>query len=107
MNSTTFNATTNPQEFLSNGSYGNIYISNVSECDSTISFDVKICSDDNVTYDQNSTIPIYTNAETITTSGNMEINNATTFEASEYILLNSGFKVSAGTAFKADVIPCQ
>ena len=104
---TVFNPYTNPQEFLSNGNYGNIYISNVSECDSTISFDVKICSSNDVTYNQNSTIPSYTNARSITTSGAVEISSSTTFEASESIILNNGFKVANGTSFNAIIIPCE
>lgn len=108
LNSVTFNENTNPQEFLSNGEMGNIYISNVSECDSTISFDVKICSSNDIIYNQNDNIPLYTNAKSITTSGEVSIeNDSTTFEASEDILLNGGFKVPEGILFKANIKHCE
>ena len=108
LNSTSFNPTTNPHEFLSNGEMGNIYISNVSECDSTISFYVKICTAENVTYDPYSVIPSYTNAETITTMGNIIINNdSTLFEASENVTLNGGFTIPLGKSFTAEIKPCE
>lgn len=107
LEATKFNESTNPQEFLSNGATGNVYIYNVSECGSTISFDVRFRTYNNVTYNQNSTIPSVTNAETITTTGNVVINNNTTFKATEGIRLNAGFEVSNGTSFQADVNPCE
>lgn len=107
LQATKFNESTNPQEFLSDGSTGNVYIYNVSECGASISFDVRFRTYNNVTYNQNSTIPSVTNAETITTTGNVVINNNTTFKATEGILLNAGFEVSNGTSFQADVNLCE
>lgn len=108
LNATTFNENTNPQEFLSNGSTGNIYISNVTNCDSTISFDVKMCSANDIHYIQYFPVPPYTNAKSITASGTLFfMTNNTVFEASEYILLESGFNVPQGKVFNAHVKPCE
>ena len=107
LNAITFNQFTNPSEFLSNGNFGNIFISNVSACDSIVSFDVKICSSEDVIYNQNSNIPSYTTAKTITTTGNININDNTIFEASESIILKDGFKVTNGNSFKACVKACE
>lgn len=108
LNKTKFNATTNPQEFLSDGGVGNVYISNVQESDSTISFNVKICSSEDIIYVHDSNIPTYTNGNSIMSSGNVVIeNDSTFFEASDNIVLNGGFKVLEGSLFRADVIPCE
>ncbi len=107
LGSVVFNENTNPQEFLSNGYLGNIYISNISNCGSAIHFNVKFCKDDDVVFNQNSTIPYFTNANTITTTGTVIISDSTKFEAAENIKLNKGFKVLGGAYFKADVIPCE
>lgn len=59
-------------------------------------------------YDDTSIIPPYTNAETITTSGNIIINNdSTIFEASESVTLNGGFIVPLGKSFTAEVKTCE
>ncbi len=107
LSATEFNATTNPQQFLSNGNLGNIFISNVSECGAYISFDVKICMSNDITYNQDDIIPQYTNANAITTIGDVNITNNTIFEASESIMLNAGFKVSGGAPFEALIKPCE
>lgn len=108
LNATTFNATTNPQQFLSNGDVGNIYISNVSECDSTISFDVKICSSTETIFNQANYLPRYANARKIETIGNVVLtNDSAIFEASDSIVLRSGFKVIRGAYFQAIVKPCE
>ncbi len=95
---------TDPQEFLSNGNLGNIYISNVSSCASSISFHVDICPTNDVIYYQNSTIPANTNARTITTSGNVVLNGDKVFNAVKSVTLKAGFKVPEGKSFEANVM---
>ena len=106
LGNTNFNESTNPEQFLSDGSYGNIYISNVSNCDSVITFDVKICNPNNISYSNNCNIPEYTNGKTITAT-NVTINGDAVFEASESINLSYGFQTTIGATFEAIIKPCE
>lgn len=108
LGATSFGSTTNPQQFLSNGNIGNIYIYNITTCNSTISFDVKICSSSDVIYNDEDMIPTYTNAKSITTIGDIILSTGNTvFEGSEQIILGGGFEVLNGASFEAVVIPCE
>lgn len=106
LNSTSFGRYTNPQQFLSTAEFGNVYISDISGCDSVISFNINICPIEDITYTQQDIIPTYTKAKSITTNGSVIINADTQFKATMNILLNDGFEVTYGTTFEANVSPC-
>lgn len=106
---TSFHNNSNPYGFVSDMSFANIYIKNISYAGSTISFDVRFCDGENVTYSNTNSIPAFTNASNnITTSGTVTIlgtNNAT-FEAVNEVTLNAGFEIQQGGIFEINMNGC-
>ena len=107
---TVFSNSTNPYSFIANGNYANIYIKNIREnTNGTLSFDVRFCDNDNVTYSNTNNLPSLTNASNrIQTSGMVVVKNTdnVTFEAGNEIILGPGFKVELGGTFKVDMNGC-
>ena len=108
-NRTVFHNTSNPFCFISNGNLGNIYIKNISSAESTISFDVRFCDDDNITYSNTNSLPSLSNASnSISTSGTVTVKNTdnVTFEAGNEIILNGSFEIQQGGVFKINMNGC-
>ena len=104
-----FHNTSNPYCFISNGNLGNIYIKNISSAGSTISFDVRFCDDEDITYSNTNSLPSLTNASnSITTSGTVTVKNTdnVTFEAGDEVILNGGFEIQQGGVFEINMNGC-
>ena len=61
-----------------------------------------------ITYSNTNSLPAFTHAVTIETTGIVTVNNTETvvFEAGSEIILNPGFEVEQGTIFEANIINC-
>jgi len=107
---TTFSNSTNPHCFDVDNNYGNIYIKNIREnANGTLSFDVRFCDSENITYSNTSNLPSLSNASnSIQTSGTVVVKNTDNiiFEAENKITLNSGFKIQLGGTFKINMNEC-
>lgn len=108
---TVFNSHSNPACFISNGETRKIYINNIQEnADGTLSFDLSFCDGDVVSFTNTNNLPPYTKvSQSITTHGNVVVKSTDRiiFEAGSQIILNRGFKVEPGGAFKAVIEQCQ
>ena len=106
----TFNNSTNPYSFISNGNYGNLCISNIRENpNNTLSFDVKLFDGDYITYSNTNNLPASTNAYySIQTSGMVVVKNTDniTFEAGNEIILGAGFEVELSGTFEINMNEC-
>lgn len=106
---TVFHNSSNPNCFISNGSLGNIYIKNISTAGSTISFDIRFCDDDNITYSNTNSLPQLSNASnSISTSGAVTVKSTdnVTFEAGGEVILNGGFEIQQGGVFEINMNGC-
>jgi M6 family metalloprotease-like protein len=107
-----FSNVTEPNCFLSDGSLGNVYISNILANGSTISFDVKIrtCTGSDIVFSNTSSLPTLSNASnSIKTSGNVTVKSTDkiSFEAKNQVILNGGFTVQQGGTLTIDMCTCK
>lgn len=106
----TFSNSTNPFCFISNGNNGNIYIKNIREnTNNTLSFDIRFCDNDNITYSNTNNLPSLSNASNkIQTSGTVVVKNTDNviFEAGNEIVLGAGFEVKLGGTFEINMNDC-
>jgi len=110
-NRTMFGNNTNPHCFTApDGDNANIFIKNIRENpNGTLSFDVRFCDNNNITYSNTSNLPVLTNASNnIQTTGTVIVKSTdnVTFEAGNKVTLNPGFKVELGGIFKVDMNDC-
>jgi len=107
---TVFSNSTNPFGCTSNGNYANIYVKNIRENpNGTLSFDVRFCDNNNITYSNTSNLPVLTNASNnIQTTGTVIVKSTdnVTFEAGNKVILNPGFKIELGGKFKINMNEC-
>ena len=104
-----FHNLSNPNCFLSDGSLGNVTISEVSTCGQTISFNVCFCANDSIEYSNTNNLPANTSANyVISTNGNVIVKNGdnVTFEAGGEIILSDGFEVKSCGSFLAQPGTC-
>lgn len=104
----TFHNESNPSCFLSDGSLGNIYIKNIIVSGDIVSFDVRFCDGNDVTYSNTNQLPQFSNAINKIETTNSVIVKSTdnvTFEASQEILLK-GFEVQLGGVFEINMNGC-
>jgi len=102
----TFDETSNPNCFLSDGSMGNIYIENIKVSGNSISFDVRFCQDTDILYSDTNQLPQLTKTlKQIETTGNVKVKNTDDihFEAEQGILLNPGFEIEPGAQFETNI----
>jgi hypothetical protein len=107
----TFNNTTNPYCFVSNGNLGNISISNIeTNTNGTMNFDICFYYDqDNITYSNTSSLPSLSRAgNSIITTENVVVKNTDeiVFESGNYVILNHGFEVKKGGIFEINIKQC-
>lgn len=98
--------------FMTDNSLGNLNITNIGSAGQTISFhyDKSYCevdSDDFLTYNGNSTIPLTSTAQNIRAEDgvSIEAGESITFR-SEKTTLSTGFSVKKGGNFRAEFLPC-
>lgn len=102
----TFDDTSNPNCFLSDGSMGNIFIENIKVSGNSVSFDVRFCQDTDVLFSNTNQLPQHTKTlKQIATSGIVKVNKNDDihFEAEHGILLNAGFEIEPGGQFKTNI----
>ena len=112
VNRTSFCANTNPKCFTaSNGSCGGYFcIKNIQEnSNSTLSFTVSFCANDNVVYSNTSNLPTFTNASSIQTSGTVTVKNTDniTFQIGDEVIFNDGFEIQSGGTFEVMLNGCD
>lgn len=118
LNSESFVQTVNGEELafpalnLLDGTYSNVFISNVGSAGNTISFDVGFCEGRELTVSGVSGVDfqrLNRASVRVQTSGTTEIASGTDviFEASEEIILNPGFEVKIGGTFEAKQGNCM
>lgn len=109
---TSFNASTNPACFISDGSGRNVFIWNIKEnTDGTLSFKFSYCGDDDDKFFSNTrNLPAYTKvSSSIQTEGNVVVKSSdnVTFEAAEGVSLGEGFEVEEGGTFNVIIYDCD
>ena len=109
---TSFNETTNPSCFISDGSQSGLFIWNIKEnTDGTLSFKFNYCGeDDEKIFSNTNNLPSYTKiTNSIRTEGTVVVKSTdnVTFESTESIILGEGFEVKEGGTFKATVTECK
>ena len=97
---------------LYDGTYSNVFISNVGSAGNTISFDVGFCEGRELTISGTSGVDfqrLNRASVRVQTSGTTEIVSGSDviFEASEEIILNPGFEVKLGATFEAKQGNCM
>lgn len=100
---------TNPNGFISNGTYADIYIKNISACGNKITFDVRFCDDENIIISNTSNIPNYVNASNSITTENSVVVTSTDdvkLEAGNTVTLTGGFSVELGGNLEVNINPC-
>jgi len=99
---TEFHNLSNPYPFYSkpgDGGLGNIYIKNITSTGTTMSFDIRFCTGDDITISSSADLKPFINASNqVQTLGNVIIQNNqdVSIEAQNKIELNSGFKIENG-----------
>lgn len=104
-----FNSLSNPNSFLSDGSIENFVIKNITVSGNSISFDVRLCSNTDITFSNTNMLPEVSNAvNTLNTSGSVIIKSTDriTFEAGQEIILNTGFEVQQGGQLDVNIVTC-
>lgn len=75
----------------------------------SISFDVRLCTNTDLTLSNTSQLPEVSNAvNTLNTSGSVIVKSTdnVTFEAGQEIQLNAGFEVQAGGTLDVKIVSC-
>lgn len=106
---TDFHNTSNPDCFISNGSSGSIHIKNIGTAGNFITFEVRFCDNENITYVSTSSLPSLSNASNkITTSGSVIVKSSDniTFEAENEVTLDGGFEIQQGGTFEINMNGC-
>jgi M6 family metalloprotease-like protein len=104
-----FNSLSNPYSFLSDGSIENFVIKNITVSGNSISFDVRLCSNTDITLSNTNMLPEVSNAvNTLNTSGSVIVKatDRITFEAGHEIILNTGFEVQQGGQLDVNIVTC-
>ncbi len=104
-----FSNITIPNCFLVDGSLANISVKNIAVTGSTISFDVRLCQNSNITLSNTNQLPEVSNAvNTIQTSGSVIVKSTdnVTFEAGSEIIINAGFEVQNGGQLQLNIQEC-
>lgn len=105
-----FSATTNPKCFLSNGNVTTVRITNISACEDQITFDVRFCIDEDITFSNTESLPTFTSVTNdITTSGPVVVKDSDSveFQAGNSVTLNDGFEVQKNGKFTITITPCK
>lgn len=104
-----FNSMSNPNSFLSDGSIENFVIKNITVSGNSISFDVRLCSNTEITLSNTNMLPKVSNAvNTLNTSGSVIVKStdSITLEAGQEIILNNGFEVQQGGQLDVNIVTC-
>ena len=90
-------------------SSGSFYFNTTVWASGTLSFDIRFCDNNNVTYSNTSNLPSLTNASNkIQTSGTVIVKSTdnVTFEAGNEVILNGGFEIQLGGTFEINMNEC-
>ncbi len=104
-----FNSLSNPNSFLSDGSIENFVIKNITVSGNSISFDIRLCSNTDITLSNTNMLPEVSNAvNTVQTAGTVIVKSTDkiTFEAGQEIILNNGFEVQQGGQLDVNIVTC-
>jgi len=104
-----FNSLSNPNSFLSDGSIENFVIKNIIVSENNISFDIRLCSNTDITLSNTNMLPEVSNAvNTVQTAGSVIVKSTDkiTLEAGQEIMLNNGFEVQQGGQLDVNIVTC-